>query len=223
VAFVYGKEPASGQFFVFVDTLQGGWGASAGSDGGTVYATSEGNSTYPMAEMMEANYPLLVKRYELIQDSGGAGTFRGGLGVRRDIEILATSSITHCYDRHRFSPPWGILGGLDASGTNHVEYRLKDGGVEVHTKVTYHPLSVGDVLSFRTGGGGGYGDPLEREAGLVVRDVLLGYVSEAKAADEYGVVVKPGTSELDGLATDGLRKSERIRRRRRSRSGERET
>jgi N-methylhydantoinase B len=211
VAFVYGKEPASGRFFVFVDTLQGGWGASASSDGATVYATSEGNSTYPMAEMMEANYPLLVKRYELIQDSGGAGTFRGGLGVRRDIEVLAPSSITHCYDRHRFSPPWGILGGHDASGTNHVEYHLEGGRVEVHTKVTYYPLKDGDVLSFRTGGGGGYGDPLERDAELVMRDVILGYVSEAKARDEYGVVVKPGTAELDTAATEELRMSRRKR------------
>jgi N-methylhydantoinase B len=193
VNFIYGTDPRNKRFYVIVDTLQGGWGGNPNSDGATLYATSEGNSTYPMTEMLEANYPLLVHRWELIQDSCGAGKFRGGLGVRRDYEMLSSAHITACYDRHVYSPPWGVLGGGDAS-TNYLVINSKRGTSEEHTKITDYPLDRGDVISFRTGGGGGYGNPLERNPDDVLRDVLLGYISEAKARHDYGLVIdKNGT------------------------------
>lgn len=208
VNFIYGTDPRNKRFYVIVDTLQGGWGGNPDSDGATLYATSEGNSTYPMTEMLEANYPLLVHRWELIQDSCGAGKFRGGLGVRRDYEMLSSAHITACYDRHLYSPPWGVLGGGEAS-TNYLVINSKRGTSEEHTKITDYPLDRGDVISFRTGGGGGYGNPLERNTDDVLRDVLLGYISEVKARQDYGIVIdKNGTivQEETRLLRESMRK-----------------
>jgi len=188
VNFIYGTDPRNKRFYVIVDTLQGGWGGNPDSDGATLYATSEGNSTYPMTEMLEANYPLLVHRWELIQDSCGAGKFRGGLGVRRDYEMLSSAHITACYDRHLYSPPWGVLNGGEAS-TNYLIINSIRGTSEEHTKITDYPLDRGDVISFRTGGGGGYGNPLERNLNDVLKDVHLGYISEVKARQDYGLAI----------------------------------
>jgi len=188
VNFIYGTDPRNKRFYVLVDTLQGGWGGNPDSDGATVYATSEGNSTYPMTEMLEANYPLLVHRWELIQDSCGAGKYRGGLGVKREYEMLSPAHITACYDRHLYSPPWGVLGGGEAS-TNYLVIKSIRGTSEEHTKITDYQLDAGDIISFRTGGGGGYGNPFERDPNNVLKDLRLGYISDAKARQDYGVAI----------------------------------
>lgn len=193
IDFIYGKD-GSDRFYVLVDTLQGGWGGTPAADGITAYAVCEGNVSYPMTEMLEANYPLEVLRWELIQDSGGPGKFRGGLGVRRDYRMKYPSHITFCYERNKYSPPWGVLGGKDGT-TNHVVLERAMN----HSKVTHYPLESSAVISFRTGGGGGYGNPKERESHLVLRDVLLGYVSEEKAREEYEVIL---TREDDKLRID---------------------
>ncbi len=196
IDFIYGDNKATNRFYVLVDTLQGGWGGTPSSDGITAYAVCEGNVSYPMTEMLEANYPLQVIRWELIQDSGGPGKFRGGLGVRRDYKMHYPCRITFCYERHRYSPPWGVLGGKDGS-TNYVIMRPNTDSSAIHSKLTHYPIEQDGVISFRTGGGGGYGDPLEREPSAVFRDVLLGYVSEEKARTEYGVVLTEDKRNVD--------------------------
>ena len=185
IDFIYGEDKDN-RFFVLVDTLQGGWGGTPLFDGITAYAVCEGNVSYPMTEMLEANYPLEVLRWELIQDSGGAGKFRGGLGVRRDYRMLCPCHITFCYERSKYSPPWGVLGGKDGS-TNIVVLNPDSENPVSHSKVTHFPLEKGSVISFRTGGGGGYGNPLERDASLIQRDSTLGYISK-KYASDYDVV-----------------------------------
>jgi len=181
IDFIYGKDGAD-HFYVLVDTLQGGWGGTPFFDGITAYAVCEGNVSYPMTEMLEANYPLDVLRWELVQDSAGPGKFRGGLGVRRDYRTRYPCHITFCYERNKYSPPWGVLGGKDGT-TNVVQLDKR------HSKVTHFPLDGCAVISFRTGGGGGYGSPLDRHPTSVLRDVQLGYVSEEKARNEYGVIL----------------------------------
>lgn len=201
IDFIYGKD-GSDRFYVLVDTLQGGWGGTPTADGVTAYAVCEGNVSYPMTEMLEANYPLEVLKWELIQDSGGPGKFRGGLGVCREYRMRYPSRITFCYERNKYSPPWGVLGGKDGA-RNHV---VLEGG-KLHSKVTHFPLEGGAIISFRTGGGGGYGNPLERDPSLVLHDVELGYVSNEKSAEEYGVILsrKDGKMQVDSRATERAR------------------
>ncbi len=187
IDFIYGRD-ANDRFYVLVDTLQGGWGGTPFFDGITAYAVCEGNVSYPMTEMLEANYPLEVVRWELLQDSGGPGKYRGGLGVRRDYRMRYPCRVTFCYERHQYSPPWGVLGGKEGS-TNVVVLEPDGKSPVTHSKVTHFPLDRGTIISFRTGGGGGYGNPLERDASLVRRDVMLGYVSEEKAREAYGVLI----------------------------------
>ncbi|MDA4111617.1 MAG: hydantoinase B/oxoprolinase family protein [Thaumarchaeota archaeon] len=203
IDFIYGDDKINRRFFVLVDTLQGGWGGTPEFDGVTTYAVCEGNVSYPMMEMLEANYPLQVLKWELIKDSGGPGKMRGGLGVRRDYKLRDPCHITFCYERSRYSPPWGVLGGKEGS-TNHVVLD-PDGSSTKHQKVTHYPLQSNDIVSFRTGGGGGYGDPLERDPSQVIRDITLGYVSEEKAKTEYGVVFTPNKKNVDQIETDKIR------------------
>ncbi len=84
--------------------------------------------------------------------------------------MLSSAHITACYDRHLYSPPWGVLGGGEAS-TNYLVINSKRGTSEEHTKITDYPLDRGDVISFRTGGGGGYGNPLERNTGRCIDEM----------------------------------------------------
>jgi N-methylhydantoinase B len=149
-------------------------------------------------------------------DSGGAGRFRGGLGAERALELrrgTAVSSLRH--ERHETSP-WGLHGGGDGARWEAVVRRAGDGEERLPGKTVFE-FRAGDVLTVRTGGGGGFGDPLERDPRLVIEDIKDDYVSVARAAKDYGVVVQIVDAELceyevDKAATDALRS--RIRRER---------
>jgi N-methylhydantoinase B len=145
-----------------------------------------------------------VERYELAQDSGGPGTFRGGLGVRRQWRILGDESVINLRtDRFKFSSP-GIFGAKPARPSAAT---LKSEGADARpltSKVAGLRLKQGDVLSMEFGGGGGWGDPLQRDADHVRDDVLRGYVSREAARDDYGVAFTDDLS-VDAAATKRLR------------------
>jgi N-methylhydantoinase B len=157
-------------------------------------------------EVAEVRYPWQVERFELLQDSGGPGKFRGGLGVRRDYKIIGhDAGMTVTTDRVLNTPPWGIFGGKDGKPSITKVYRT-DGSEEKWRKISNLPLKDGDVVSFQTGGGGGYGSPLERDPEMVLEDAINGYVSVKSAKDEYGVVFKKDDMKVDEKATLKLRK-----------------
>jgi N-methylhydantoinase B len=158
------------------------------------------------AEVVEVRYPWQVERYELVQDSGGAGKSRGGLGVRRDYRLGSDAGLTVTTDRVKYTPPWGVFGGRPGKTNLTVVERL-DGSKEEWRKISNLPLKKGEVVSFRGGGGGGYGNPLERDPDRVARDVVDGYVSMAAARDEYDVVIDPATLQVDRAATAARRKA----------------
>ena len=163
---------------------------------------------YPV-EAQEANQPIVIERFELIRDSAGAGRFRGGLGVRRDMRFLADEGkLTNLSDRQRF-PPYGLFGGKPGRLARTV---LDPGPGEtvVHGKAS-REFAYGAVISFQQSGAGGYGDPLAREPARVLEDVLDDYVSVEAAGREYGVVVVgTGTGlRVDEAATAALRAAPR--------------
>jgi N-methylhydantoinase B len=140
-----------------------------------------------------------------VPDSGGAGRRRGGLGVERVVRARTNIMVNNQSDRAHCLP-WGLDGGLEGTG-NAVELRI--GGQWKtdfpNAKVLVAQLKAGDAFKICSGGGGGYGNPLERPVAEVAEDVRQGYVSVAAAAELYGVVLDAETFEVDAAATDTLR------------------
>ncbi|MEI6170916.1 MAG: hydantoinase B/oxoprolinase family protein [bacterium] len=205
--FIYGVDPKSGKYYVCAEADAGGYGGKPLEDGeAALFSMTLGDTYNVPAEVVEVRYPWRVERYELVQDSGGAGKSRGGLGVRRDYRLGSDAGLTVTADRVKYTPPWGVFGGRPGKTNLTVVERL-DGNKEEWRKISNLPLKKGEVVSFRGGGGGGYGNPLERDPNRVARDVVDGYVSMAAARDEYDVVIDPATLQVDRAATAALRKA----------------
>ena len=181
----FGGSHPDGNRYVVGELIAGGSGASAGQDGVDVIETDATNCMNLPAEAMEMEAPIRVHRVALRQDSGGAGTFRGGLGVVREYEILdGEVSLSHRGERHFFSAP-GLDGGSEGARAHSV-IRRAGGGEEIIPSKAATTLHKGDRLVVETAGGGGYGDPLERSGAQVREDVRNGKVSEDAARAEYG-------------------------------------
>jgi N-methylhydantoinase B len=219
VAACHGINPKTHEFFIAnFGPLGGGWGAKRNEDGvsGTV-CINDGDTHNGPNEQAEAKFPLVVEGYRLVPDSGGAGRHRGGLGVERVIRARTNMTMNTQIERAHCRP-WGLAGGLDATG-NSVALRL-GGNWKTdfpNAKVLVAQLKTGDAFRVRSGGGGGYGSPLERPVEAVGNDVRQGYVSVTAAAELYGVVINPETYEVDIAATERLR----VRRRSTSPAGAR--
>ncbi len=180
-----GKSPRDGSFIIIADTEGGGWGAKPFGDGEN--ALLFGDIRVIPIEVLEHKYPVILDRYELRQDSGGVGRWRGGLGIIKDYRCTDDVHLLAAYDRS-VTPPFGLFGGGDAMHNTVVVTRA-DGEQEEFMKRTGYELRPGDVMSFRTAGGGGYGNALEREIRRVADDVIEGYISGEAAVRDYGVVV----------------------------------
>jgi N-methylhydantoinase B len=199
-----GFDPAKGDRFVAYELVLGGTGARASRDGCEAMSSAFNASNIPV-EAQEAVQPIIVERFELIPDSGGPGRQRGGCGIRRDMRILGEDvKLTNLSERQKFAP-FGLFGGepgaLGATVINPGEPSERKIGGKASLDLEY-----GDVVSFRLSGGGGYGDPIERDPEAVAVDVRLGLVSIAAARDRYSVVIGPDGS-VDIEATLAARNS----------------
>jgi N-methylhydantoinase B len=143
----------------------------------------------------------VVESYSLIPDSGGAGKFRGGLGVERVSRARSAITVNSQIDRVHCKP-WGLDGGLEASG-NSLAIRVDGNWQEdfANAKFIFELKKNGDAFRVRSGGGGGYGKPWERAVAAVQRDVRQGYVSVSAAAELYGVIIDPESFAVDDAAT----------------------
>jgi N-methylhydantoinase B len=195
-----GIDPTSGEYYCFLETFGGGYGGRAASDGPDAVQTHGQNTENAPVEETELNYPVRVTRLSLVEDSEGAGRFRGGLGLRKDFRFDRPTTFTVLADR-TLAGPAGAFGGLDGGVA---EYVLVRGGEErrLGAKTTVE-LEAGDTVSYRTCGGGGYGPPAEREPARVLRDVLEGKVSAERARDVYRVAISD--ARVDEAATAVLR------------------
>jgi N-methylhydantoinase B len=206
IATVNGITPQGNFFVTHLGPVGGGWGAKSSEDGVSVtVCINDGDTHNTPSEQVEAKYPLLIERYELRRDSGGAGRTRGGLGADYAVTALCSMQLNSKIER-KFCRPWGLYDGLSGDG-NSIALRI-DGDWEdspSNAKLAGQRLKKGDGFMIRSGGGGGFGDPKQRPAERVAYDVAEGYISAEAAAADYGVVVDPMTGKLDQAATAKLR------------------
>jgi len=195
--------------FIFYEAPPGGTGGFKEHDGNAALRTFlEGDfGSLQSVEAIEAKFPLRVERLELRANSGGAGEHRGGLGFRREIRILSDeASLTVLSDRNVL-PPYGVVGG-GAGAPN--KFFVRRGNTEtvpgaIPGKIANHPLKKDDVVISESSGGGGFGDPLDRDVAAVEADLRRGYIDRVHAEEIYGVAEKNG--QTDHEATAALRKA----------------
>jgi N-methylhydantoinase B len=185
----FGTHPQTGKLFIQGDLNAGGTGARPAADGESGMIIFGGSTALnnPVEVVESRIASMRIRRYGLRPDSGGAGRFRGGLGIERVYEFLAPAFITFSLER-KVTPPWGLNGGQDGA-VNGVDITSPDGSVRHVRKATQHPIAAGEVVRIMTGGGGGFGLPAERDPEAVVRDVREGYVSADAARRDYGLAL----------------------------------
>jgi N-methylhydantoinase B len=204
---VTGHQPDSGELFLaFIGPLGGGWGAKRSEDGiSATVCINDGDTHNSPCEQMEAKYPLLFERHALIADSGGAGEYRGGLGVECVVQARTDITLNTSIERKNCLP-WGLDGGLEGAGNEVLLRRDGEVGSEAPNAKLYSTrLKDGDAFILRSGGGGGFGSPLARPPERVLDDVRSGYVTIESARRYYGVVIHDPSLAIDVAATEALR------------------
>lgn len=209
-----GLHPDTGEMFANLSNEGCGWGGRATKDGNNVLCIPNGNCAIAPIEVLETRYPLVHEQFALHEGSGGAGRNRGGLGCIRQIRVNAGEMRVSAFIEKETIQPWGLFGG--GPGKNSAILVRHGQDPEFATfKEAFHTacngkfsdilLHQGDALKLVTSGGGGYGDPLERDIERIAEDVRQGYLSREQAEREYVVVLKDGAPEVDVERTRALR------------------
>ncbi|QFT98168.1 Acetophenone carboxylase delta subunit [Roseovarius sp. THAF8] len=195
-----GHDPAKGRDFVMYQLSGGGYGGWVEGDGITNGCSTIGISKAPPVEIMEQAFPVLYHRYALREGSGGAGRMRGGFGLDYELELRrGQAKASFVMDHGRFGPQ-GAMGGGDGAPNEVTVWQGDKPYTPVHlSKEQDIPLGPGDRVRVKTPGGGGYGDPMQRDPGLVAEDVRLGRYSVEEAERLFGVVIEDGA--VDDVAT----------------------
>lgn len=201
---IAGFDAASGMEFVHFSPYAGGWGGRSFADGNSAMVSLGSGDNYNVpCEVMETKFPgLRAKSYRLIERSAGAGKHRGGYGIAYDYELTIPGEFTVALDRDKF-PPYGLFGGKTGQPSGLV---IGPGtvGEKRFARASGVKVPAGTILSHRTAGGGGYGNPLERAAADVLKDVLDELITLDDARDHYGVVID-AAMQIDKKRTDSLR------------------
>lgn len=199
-----GIHPATGDFYVYLETIAGGMGAYAHGDGLSGVQVHMTNTSNLAVEALEREYPLLVERYRFLIDSGGAGEYRGGLGIQRDIRALHDGVVFSGLADRQQHAPWGLAGGREG-GTGTYLLQRTDGSSQVlSSKVSNVELRAEDVISVHTPGAGGYGRPHKRDLQRIKRDLIEGKISAHAAVEHYGIILT-AMGEIDYEGTKHAR------------------
>jgi N-methylhydantoinase B len=207
----FGLHPKTGRRFVVQSIEGGGWGGRPYEDGesGTV-SVCQGDVRNGSIEGIELKCPVLVESRALRQDSCGAGKFRGGLGIDMRVRNLVEGHWNFEQTRRTKCPPWGLWGGTAGESGGYL-LRLPEGTEFRKMAGARIPVPVGAAAIVRTGGGGGWGDPCERDPAKVAGDVREELISREKARELYGVVLTDDL-KLDQAATNTLRTEMQVKR-----------
>jgi N-methylhydantoinase B len=181
---IFGTHPKTGRRYVCQNIIGGGWGGRPFEDGASASVSMcQGDVKNTPIELQELYYPLLYECHALRPDSGGAGKFRGGIGVELRVKPLHNLLVSRNTDRVK-CPPWGLLGGEEAK-TNQTLIQRNGKEETLPGKFSHLLVKPGETVTFLTAGGGGYGNSSERDVAAVKRDVELGYISREKAKQDH--------------------------------------
>ena len=208
--FLYSGTDKDGRGFQLMEILYGGIPGRPVGDG------MDGHSWWPLfenipTEYLETYYPMVIESYGSIKDTGGAGLHRGGNGIEKVYLLLAEGDVSIHDDRH-LSQPWGILGGRPGAVSEKWLIRKDGEKSPLPSKIDNVRVQPGDRIVFCTAGGGGWGDPLERDPKRVRNDVARRLLSADSARDDYGVVLQGTELSVDLRATEDLREGMRRNR-----------
>lgn len=194
-----------GKPYIIVDMICGAWGARPHSDGIEAITNASQNLSNTPVETLEARHPVRVEAYELVPDSCGAGTYRGGLGIRRSYRVLGPDSLLQLRaDRMKFQP-YGLAGGGPASAAiNTLEHNEVVQSLPSKIGMT---ITRNDLVTHSQPGGGGFGDPLLRDFAAISHDVWNQKISAEFARQHHQVIVDGKTGIVDVQATQNLRTS----------------
>jgi N-methylhydantoinase B len=208
-----GRTTNTGASYVQYEILGGGAGAGATRDGASGITTNQSNAKIAPVEIIESEFPTRLLRFDLIRDSGGAGHNRGGLGIRREYLNLADARFSIRSMRHVI-PPQGAAGGAPGRAGDILINPNGTAPVRLPTRYADYPLKRDDMFRLDTPGGGGYGDPLDREPAAVLADISEGYVTAEAAERDYGVVLAKGEggAAIDEGKTEKRRASIKAKR-----------
>ncbi len=204
VGISFGGVDAHGESHVYLEFLLASWGGGPDRDGMDACTGTLVNYSNAPAEMIEADQPIVVERYALVPDTGGAGRFRGGLALERHLRFKANRATLQIRSDRRDHPPYGLQGGAPGASSD-VSIVRAGGRVEACPAKFLTVVDDGDVLRVRLAGGGGHGDPRARDAEAVLADVREEKITSAHARDAYGVVVAGTPPVVDAAATAALR------------------
>lgn len=193
-------------YWVYMDIMEGSYGGRYGKDGMDAVDTLYANTRNNPIEDIESHYPLRVERYELKDNECAPGKWRGGIGSVREISFLADGSFSVEADGHKFAP-WGFDGGKTGSvGSLFIQEVDKDEPTKLPSKLPNRVVKEGSKIKLAGPGGGGYGNPFERDPEKVLSDYLDGFILKEKALEDYGVVITD-SGEVDYEKTSELRNS----------------
>jgi N-methylhydantoinase B len=190
--------------------LAGTWGARPDRDGNDGLCNPANIASNIPIELAECEYPVRIERYGLVQDSGGAGQYRGGLAIERSWRLLGSEANLTIRSDRRAYPPYGLAGGEVGAPSSNLLQR-SDARVSLPTMVATGMMH-GELIHHQMPGGGGWGDPLDRDPAAVARDVRDDKVSLAAARVRYGVALDPTDLTVDRAATTALRVALRAER-----------
>jgi N-methylhydantoinase B len=207
----FGTHPATGKGFVLQSIEGGGWGGRPWEDGESAsVSVCQGDVRNAPVENIELKCPVIIESRELRQDSGGPGKFRGGLGMATRVRNLVEGrwNLAGAHERGKM-PPWGLWGGKPGAPADSL-LKLPGEDEFTHMHALRHLVPAQSEVVTLVAGGGGWGNPLERDAVLVQADLLDGLISLDSARDDYGVVADPLTLRVDSSATEALRERSSI-------------
>src|SRR5262245_61159137 len=209
-----GIHPDTGDVYANLTNEGCGWGGRATKDGNNALCIPNGNCALQPVEILETRYPIVHEALALHEGSGGAGKNRGGLGYYRQLRVAAPELRASGFIEKEKIAPWGLFGGREGRRSSILVRRANGDRFETfreafqtrcNGKFSDVYLQEGDVVRLTTSGGGGYGDPLERDFERIEEDVRQGFMPREQAEADYRIVFRDGDDEVDQDATARLR------------------
>ena len=203
-----GRDPETGEGWSLLDLQYGSMGARASKDGidAMPHILFPAPGYWRNMESYEVDYPVEYIDFRFIPDSAGPGKYRGGAGIVKEVRFLTEGQLTARGTGRCAIPPEGVAGGKSGLGGGWILNRGRPNEESLPLKKTNIHVNAGDTLTMLVSGGGGFGDPFDRDPQLVAKDVKAGIVTLEGAARQYGVIIDRATGTVDTAATQRLRK-----------------